>query len=273
MLTLKAKLMFGFSLILVFMIGQSAVTYFYVSKSEALVAQAINKDFNASIAISRIAIEGNKLRRYEKEFFVYADNFEKRAKYHKEWRESYNKLTTELNDAVSNKTGVWSELDKQEVQTWIGAHRAYGAGFEEVVAQVEAGEIQGTLAANAAIQDAKNKFKVLLNGAAKGGAAKLAGAEGTAVEIKHNSNLVNLIVIFAATAGTVLALVLLLVIPTSVARPIEALAKAAQIMSMGNLDTPVPQTGGAEFRQLRDTLERMRISQKTFMAKFKSQSS
>ena len=273
MLTLKAKLMFGFSLILVFMIGQSVVTYFYVSTSEALVTQAINKDFNASIAISRIAIEGNKLRRYEKEFFVYADNPEKRAKYHQEWRGSYNKLKTELDDAVSNKSGVWSRIDTQEVQTWVDAHRSYGAGFEEVVAQVEAGEIQGTLAANAAIQDAKNKFRVLLSGAAKGGATKLAGAEVTAVQIKENSNLVNLIVIFAATAGTVLVLVLLVVIPTSVAKPIETLAKAAQIMSMGNLDTPVPPTGGAEFKQLRDTLERMRISQKTFMARFRSQSS
>ena len=40
--------------------------------------------------MTRLAVEGQKMRRYEKEYFIYVDNVEKRAKYAKNLFDSHD---------------------------------------------------------------------------------------------------------------------------------------------------------------------------------------
>lgn len=263
------KLIAGFTLIVLVILAQSALTILYVGKSEELVTNAIHRDFNASNAISRIAIEGQKLRRYEKEYFIYADNKIKRAKYVGEWDDAYLNLVSMLDEITDDNTGGWSDVDKAAVTKWRKALKQYGEGFRIVIANVDSGYIKGTLNANSAIQDAKNKFKVLLKGASVGGAKKYESARVSAREIEDNFSIVNKVIFVAAGASVVLVVLLLVVVPPAVSKPIAQLTRAAEVMSTGNLSSPVPKIGGAEFRGLRDTLERMRISQKTLMQRMK----
>jgi nitrate/nitrite-specific signal transduction histidine kinase len=58
-------------------------------------------------------------------------------------------------------------------------------------------------------------------------------------------------------------------VPASISSPIEALTRSAHDMSTGNLDRPVTITGSPEFKDLADTLERMRVSQKMLMERLK----
>ncbi|MEE8482660.1 MAG: HAMP domain-containing protein [Acidiferrobacterales bacterium] len=267
---IRQKLIIGFGLIVLFLLGQSAITVHYVSKSKNLVTNAIQKDFNASNAISRIAIEGQKLRRYEKEFFIYANNTVKREKYVGEWDDAFINLASMLKDILEDTSGNWSDADKVEIGKWDKALKDYGEGFKIVVANVNAGYIKGTLDANTAIQDAKNKFKVLLKGASKGGQQKFESASSSAREIENNFKIVNLVIMVASGASIVLVIILLVVVPAAITKPIAELTRAAEVMSTGNLSSPVPKIGGSEFAGLRDTLERMRISQKTLIQRTKS---
>jgi len=267
---IRQKLIAGFTLIVLFILAQSAITISYVGKSENLVTDAVSKDFNASIAISRIAIEGQKLRRFEKEYFIYVNNKTKRTKYVGEWNDAYVNLVTIIDGITEDESGSWSDADKTEVADWRKALIQYGEGFRIVVAKVDAGSIKGTVRANTAIQAAKNKFKVLLKGASKGGLEKLANAHASAQKIENNFKIVNTVIFLASGASVVLVIILLMVVPAAVSKPIKELTRAAQVMSTGDLSSPVPKIGGSEFIGLRDTLERMRISQKTLIQRMKS---
>ena len=267
MLSIRARLMLGFGLMMFFIMGQSIVTFVYFQENSSLVRQAINHDFKASTEIANIAVIGQALRRYEKEYFIYVDNFDKRRGYHKEFSESAGKLKKSLDGILGDTSTTWSDDDKREATVWAKALDTYTLGFNEIADKVERGELQTTLEANAAIQNAKNAFRVLLKGAAKGSRLKYQGAEVNHARIAKNLNFVNYTVIVMSVAGLALVLVLMISIPRAIAGPIKLLNDAATAMSVGNLDRRVPLSSVAEFEDLAKTLERMRVSQKVLIHK------
>lgn len=269
-MSIRGKLIAGFAVIMAFIAIQSGITYFYLKQSESLVKKALVVDFDNTTTISRMAILGEQLRRYEKEYFIYADNPEKRKKYDGEWREAYGKLGSLLTAAKQDNSGLWSESDKAEFDNWLLAMEDYHRGFTLITENVERGLIKGTLEANSRIQDAKNRFKVLLTGTSKYGDKKLKQSKVSESAINSNFALINKIVMATSAGGLLLALMLMILIPGAITRPIRLLTKAAHVMSTGNLAQPVPLTGGAEFKDLAETLERMRVSQKTLMDRFRA---
>jgi methyl-accepting chemotaxis protein len=269
-MNIRTKLIFGFGLIVVFIAVQTGITYLYLGKSEALVKRALNKDFDNTAAISHMAILGQQLRRYEKEYFIYANNPQKRKKYQEEWMEAFRELGNLLTQAREDSTDQWSQSDKLEFDKWQSSLEEYHSGFALITENVERGLIKGTLEANEQIQDAKNRFKVLLDGTSAYGDRKLKEAHETEKEINSNFTLINNIVLLTSASGILLALVLMVIIPGTISRPIRILTNSAHTMSTGDLDQPVPLTTGAEFRDLAETLERMRVSQKTLMDRFRS---
>ena len=130
--SVRSKLLFGFSLLLMFIIGQSVVFYVYFQETSELVRQAIDQNFKASTDFSN----------------------------------------------------TWSASDKHEIQRWRLALNTYGRGFRKVVRQVEDGEINTTLDANAAIQLAKNAFRVLLNGVNEKSEQKFSSADLTREQVE-----------------------------------------------------------------------------------------
>jgi hypothetical protein len=55
------------------------------NRTESDVEQAVNGNFAAASFLSHLQLEGERLRRYEKEMFIYVANTEKRAEYVKEF--------------------------------------------------------------------------------------------------------------------------------------------------------------------------------------------
>jgi len=271
MSSINSTLRIGFAVLLLLFIAQSAVGYFTARNSDHLVTAAINEDFNTSVLISRIAIEGNKLRRYEKEFFIYVGNQDKMAKYTGEWETSHGKLKDMLTVAINDSTGAWTPEQQNILRAWDASLEGYASGFRAVVQRVNNGEITNTVAANVAVQDAKNKFRVLLNGASSSGTELYGRAAKSAREIKKTNDFT--VKLFSATSlfGITLALWLFIAIPRAIDKPVSLLAETAQEMSTGNvsLRVPVDQTP-REFRTLADTLERMRISQTVLIRKLKA---
>lgn len=270
-MTIRTKLLIGFGLLVLFMVGQAAVTFHYMSKSTELAEEAINRDFNTSLAIARAAIEGQKMRRFEKELFIYAGD-QRRKKYYEDWKQSFGSLKTMLVQMTNDKSGAWSDADRQEIAKWNNALDEYGRGFEQVVAQIDSGALTGTVQVNAAIKEAKDAFAVLLTGTEKAGDAKYHRAAASAIQIDDNARIINLVVLVTSMGGVILAIGLLVIVPGSIAKPIEMLTQAAERMSLGDLSRAIAAGHSREFQKLADTLERLRISQKALIDRLRARS-
>lgn len=270
MSSITRTLRLGFALLLFSIVGQSAVGLLTATSNNELVTDAINEDFNRSLLISQIAIEGNKLRRYEKEYFIYVGDAKKMRKYEGEWSASYHKLKNMIAGAMNDSSGAWSSSQKNVLKAWAASLEAYAIGFNEVVQRVHAGSITDTIAANKAVQPAKNKFRVLLNGAEASGADLLARAEFSALAIKRNNAMTIGIFVFSSVIGIALAIWMLISTPRAINRPVAMLAASAQEMSTGNISLAVPvEKTPQEFRTLAETIERMRVSQKVLIHRLK----
>ncbi|OGI46974.1 MAG: hypothetical protein A2637_04310 [Candidatus Muproteobacteria bacterium RIFCSPHIGHO2_01_FULL_65_16] len=270
MMSIRTRLIAGFSLLVFFLLVQAATTFYYVQENEALVTAAINRDFSANAAITDMAVEGHKMRRFEKEYFMYIGDRERADNYHKEWQSSYVKLEKMVGYALKNESGIWGDADVAEIRSWQAALNGYGDGFDVVAAGIAAGRIKSTIKANDAIKEAKDRFRVLLDGTAKMGTTKHAQALRSALEIKDNFWVVDAVLGATAAVSIALAVLLLVILPASISRPVQALVESAQRMSTGDLSQPIALTGVAEFENLSAVLDRLRISQRTLIDRLRA---
>lgn len=266
MSSIKAKLSLAFILVALVILAQSGITYFLVQSNSSLIARVVDKDFNGSLIISQLAIEAQKIRRYEKEYFIYIDNIERRAKYEREWTDTYVRLRSLLDGLLQNRDNLWSDVEQQEFVTWEASLTTYGNGFLNVVKQAKDDAYASPVEANAAIKDAKNAFRVFLDGTTASGAKKLAVAQKAATEVKSNSDLLTFSVMGIGLAGILVVILFQLRIVVSIAKPIRELTDAADTMSKGKLSVEIAVPSNAkEFEVLAQTLERLRLSQRTMM--------
>lgn len=269
-MSIHSKLASGFALIIIFFLLQAAITFVYISKSNNLVNQAIHQSFQQSQFISQLSIDGQKLRRYEKEYFIYVNHDRKREKYYKEWTEAKNSIEARLTSAINSTDEKWTLYERNEMEVWKQSLDAYNAGFQNMNNMVLNGVLTDPISANAEIRDAKNEFRTYLSGTAKMGKDKLADAKQYAAQIDDNFKLLHMVMFATSAAGIVLLITLLQLIPRSIAKPVKELTEAATQMSKGNLNSKINTSKIKEFKALSETLERMRMSQKTLIERMLS---
>lgn len=265
MLSVRNKLTIVFALLIAILFAQFGLVYYFSGKSALLIEQAIDAN-DASNAVGRLAIEGQKLRRYEKEYFIYADNPKKREKYSSEWHESYAKLKEELALLLSHESN-WSKSDKAKAETWDDSLNAYARGFHKVEAAVTSGFIQGTLDSNKAIQEAKNHFQVFLKGTAAEVDSKLRQARRASTQLQDNFATVQNVLIVLSFTGLLIGAVILFTVPGSIARPITELTESVTDISKGNITRPVSVRGTHEVKALAESVERLRVAVKGLMTR------
>jgi methyl-accepting chemotaxis protein len=264
-MSIQSKLTSGFALIIIFLLIQGVITFFYVSNSNNLVDKAIESSFQQSQFVAQLSLDGQKLRRYEKEYFIYVNNERKREKYYKEWNEAKNSIQTRLTSAISDTSGSWSLYDRNEMEVWRDSLNAYNNGFQRVNQMVLSGVLKDTIEANTEIRDAKNEFRAYLSGTDKLGKAKLIEAKQYAAQIDDDFKQLYFIMFITSSAGIILLITLLQLIPRSIANPVKELTEAATLMSKGDLNQKIDPSTIKEFKTLSETLERMRMSQKALI--------
>lgn len=266
--SIRSKLFASFFMVLLIVLGLGGIAYYFTETTSAEVANVIDRDFNGSIAVFELAVLGQKIRRYEKEYFMYIGNAEKQNKYENEWTQTFNSIKEKLGVIYENKNGRWALADLNVFLAWEKSADAYGKGFKDVIRQVDEGKLTNTLDANAAVQDAKNAFRTFVNGTIEFANKKYADASVSQQRIEKRADLLRLVIIVSVASGVVLCMLLLTVVPRSITKPIKMLSEAADNMSLGNLDVQVPtKVGIKDFINLAQTLERMRVSQKAFLAR------
>jgi hypothetical protein len=131
-----------------------------------LVGQAVRHNFAAAGLLSRIQVEGERMRRYEKEMFIYAAQAEARNKYVREFDVAYTKLLSLSNGAAAQGHKGFSDEDRAEMAKWLDATAFYANEFRRLTASAESAAAEQTaLTLNNGIKAGKDRFRVVLDGA------------------------------------------------------------------------------------------------------------
>ena len=267
--TIRSRLITSFFALASISILIALAAFWITQQNSQLVNQAVSRDFQGSISISQLAVKAQTIRRYEKEYFMYIGNAEKQIKYQNEWRETYAKLQEQLNSMMTDNSDAWTAADRIDFQAWKESLDAYGAGFEQVIAAVDRGELTGTLDANGAIQEAKNKFRTMVNGTVEASQNKLIAAQQAEQQIHASNSRLVMIMAGLVILSVLVTIIMLKAVPNAIIQPIRTLSQAAEGMSKGELEQSVPtRLPIRDFDSLAETLERMRISQKALLARF-----
>lgn len=269
--TVRGRLIAGFALIAIFLTLQYALTHYFLSRHVNLVSSEVNNTFHAANEVAQLAIEGQKLRRYEKEFFIYVKDPKKRNKYVKEWTETHDALADKLDAMIAERKNNWTLYgDLDELESWKVSLDAYRIGFRQVVQMVTSGLIGETEQANREIQPAKNKFRAFLKGTAGSVMKKVERAKDATQRITEETGQVKFVLLGLALMGVAISIVLLFTVPRAIARPIRQLTADATRLVKGDLEHPVSQPPVRDFAELAQTLEKMRITLKYMIDRHKA---
>ncbi len=161
----NGKTAFAFVMALLFV----AVVGFANNAGKSKVAQVATHNVSATSLLARIQIQAEKMRRYEKEMFIYASNAEKRAKYVKEFNEATVKLLDLQNEAAGPSHKGFSDAERVELLKWKEATAFYTTEFSKVTAKAEssAADPALTITLNTDIGPGKDKFREVIDGASK----------------------------------------------------------------------------------------------------------
>ena len=237
MLSIRMKLTLAFSLLSLLIMMQLGLFY-YFGKREFQLIEGLVEEHQISRTLAELAISGQKIRRYEKEYFIYVDNEEKRAKYWGEWNDAQASLTETIKELKHLFSKPETANERQAVVDWERALGAYTLGFNNVNDAVKNQKISDTVSANLAIQAAKNRFKVLLSGTAKEVNNRFSMAKERADELRSNMDTVQTIFVGFSITSVIIAILNLALIPGAITKPIVKLTQIADQMSNGDIKNP-----------------------------------
>jgi hypothetical protein len=162
------------------------------SDTERGVERAVRENFVAAGQLSKLQVEGEKLRRYEKEMFIYVADTGKRKGYMKEFDNSYGKMLVLLDSMLLPSGPYFSDEERKQILEWKQAAVFYAGEMTSLAARADASDastltseqrIGLTLQYNEGIKAGKDRFRSLLGGTEKMRLEKEDGAQKIAVEI------------------------------------------------------------------------------------------
>lgn len=265
--SIRGRIVGGLLVLMAFVVGQYFLVYYFQQSSREQVERAIGQNYAAGTMLSELAITGQAIRRYEKEYFIYHDEPQGRTKYAKEWGDTYRKLEKQLAAMEANRDKVFSKEDLAEFGSWAGDLVVYGTEMRKIMESVEQEGAQSATGANptrevnARIKVGKDRFANLLNGAVKMENRKAKEALESSRLVKENFERLDVMLLGTVVAGVLLVAFLVLTLPRAITAPIASLVQAADTMSKGRLEDSIDSAGITEFEMLERALERMRITQ------------
>ncbi|NMG46423.1 HAMP domain-containing protein [Aromatoleum toluvorans] len=285
-MSIRNKLILGFSVLLAFILVQGAASFFYGSRTQGLVDTAVNRNFIATSEITDLLASAQQLRRLEKEYLIYVGDVDGRNKVLDGWNATHGRVLGQLEAMVSNSKGIYLPGDSTAFAQWKAALDDYQKGFTHVIegfsydvsildegAGGRSQTYNKAVRANEELRPVVERFDtVLIQGATNLARAR---AEDSAVayqRIRSNFDVVGYVNIGFAIAGLLLAAGLLMTIPASITRPLESLVESADKMSLGDLGKKFEAGGVKDFERLAASLERMRVTMEAMIVRLKARS-
>jgi HAMP domain-containing protein len=309
MKSIRSRLVFGLGLIIVFFLAQAALVWYSQATAKSSVVDTARKNTIASSQLTDLAVLAQQVRRYEKEYFVYVGNEERRNGYIKEWTGTSDKITKLLGTMRTNADGAFTADDTAKVANWQSAADFYGSEMKKIFGAVNDQAVkvaQAAQAAPAATPAAANAGKpaakpadaaapaapavamfaatevntmitagkdrlssVLIKGTSEMSAEKTKQTLSLSEVAAGGFNQVFAGVMLTVAIGIAIALILMVTLPKAVTTPLETLTAAVDDLSKGKLDSKIDAGNVAEFAGLATALERMRVGQQALVARMR----
>ncbi len=304
MKSIRSRLVLGLGLIIVFFLAQAALVWYSQATAKSEVVETARKNTIASSQLTDLAVLAQQIRRYEKEYFVYVGNEERRNNYIKEWTGSSEKITKLLGTMRTNADGAFTADDTAKVANWQGAADFYGAEMKKIFGAVndqatkvaQAAQVAAATPAakptavkpaeaapaalavvmfaptevNTMIGAGKDRLSgVLIKGTAEMSAEKTKQTLSLSEVAAGGFNQVFAGVMLTVAVGIIIALILMVTLPKAVTGPLENLTAAVDDLSKGKLDAKIEAGNVAEFAGLATALERMRVGQQALVARLR----
>jgi methyl-accepting chemotaxis protein len=295
MKSIRSRLSAGLTLIILFFLAQAALVWWTQNTAKNEVVDATRKNTLASSELSQLAVLAQQVRRYEKEYFVYVGNEEKRNGYIKEWTDTSDKISNLLSTMSANKGTAFAKSDLTAIANWTSASEFYNSEMLKIFATVRsaaaatptpeaatatakvvttatpaASGLPSPVQVNDMIKDGKNRFSdVLIKGVSAMSAEKTKAT--LALSDTANSSFEKLLlgVLLTVAVGVLLSIFLMFTLPKAVTNPLATLTESVDNISKGNLDIKVNASGIKEFDGLSVALERMRLGQQALIARMR----
>lgn len=286
-MSIRNKLILGFSILLAFILVQGAASIFYGSRSQALVDSAVNRNFVATTEITDLLAAAQQLRRQEKEYLIYAGDVDGRNTVLKEWNLTHARILNRLEGMMANGGGVYQAPDVAAFGQWKAALDDYQKEFARVIegfsydvsmldeedAGARARTYNKAVRANEELRPVVARFNERLIDAATNMARARADQSSLAYQrIVSNFSVVEYVSVGLALAGLLLAGGLLMTVPRSITGPLESLVESADKMSLGDLGKKFDAGGVRDFEKLAASLERMRVTMEAMIVRLKARS-
>jgi hypothetical protein len=200
--------------VIVSMVAAAGVMYF-LSTVQAQVEESVRRNFVAAGNLARIQVHAERMRRYEKEMFIYVNNQKKRAEYATAFDTSARDLLVDLDLALQPKGRSFTDEQRKVVLEWKEAANFYISEFDRLVrhaarlddpASAALAELKTTLDYNSAIGAGKDRFRVLIKGADEMRQAKEKSSMQIAGDIDREFSLLFSIALGLTALGVALAL-------------------------------------------------------------------
>lgn len=304
MTSIRSRLVLGLGLIIVFFLAQAGLVWYSQATAKSEVVDTARKNTLASSQLTELAVLAQQVRRYEKEYFVYVGNEERRNNYIKEWTGTSDQMLKLLGTMRSNENGAFSQQDTGKMVNWVGAAEFYSAEMKKIFAAVNDQAVRVAQAANtpapAAVPSAKGAAAASaapaiapvamfapteVNTMITAGKDRLSGvlikgvSEMSAEKTKQTLSLSEVAaggfnqvfagVMLTVAVGIVIAALLMINLPKAVTTPLANLTSAVDEMSKGSLDKKIDAGNVAEFAGLATALERMRIGQQALVSRMR----
>jgi methyl-accepting chemotaxis protein len=291
MTSIRSRLVAGLTLIILFFLAQAALVWWSQNTAKNEVVDATRKNTIASSELSQLAVLAQQVRRYEKEYFVYVGNEEKRNGYIKEWTDTSDKISNLLRTMGANKASAFAKPDLAAIANWSSAADFYSTEMLKIFATVrttsavaatpapEAGaKVAAPVASSALtavqvndmIKDGKNRFSdVLIKGVSAMSAEKTKATLALSDAANDSFEKLLLGVLATVAVGVLLSIFLMFTLPKAVTNPLATLTASVDNISKGNLDVKVNASGIKEFDGISIALERMRLGQQALVARMR----
>ncbi len=296
MKSIRIRLIASMAVLIAFFALQAIAVTWFTNAQSVQTSALIRTNTQSSAQLTELATLAQQIRRYEKEYFVYVQNEEKRDGYIKEFDGAAARIGKLIDAILANTGGAYSKAEISEINRWRDAHTFYVSEMTRIFNDVRriqadlaaapapvpapAAAAKGTPAATAAqapvvqapklptpaeandlIKAGKDRFGAeLIAGVNKMGKAKTEATLGLAQGTTAGYQQLLSVVVATVLAGIAIAVFLILTLPAAITRPIRALAEVADTVARGDLDKPFAATNVPEFEPLVKSLERMRVA-------------
>jgi len=256
---IRTRLLVSFLLLTVLIVLQFVFSSYVAQQQDALVRQMVH-EHEISNRLSGLALAAQKIRRYEKEYFIYVADEARRSHYFSEFQSARSEIDSYLRALRMIYSVAANEVERQRVGAWQDAADFYADQFDNIHRDVNTGKITTPFAANAAIAEGKNRFRQVLTDshAAIDQQLELARANSDAIfAYKADSSM---LFVLLSAISVLFGLFISFQVPRSICKPVRELTELADGISKGRINVPVKVTGSREIEELSKSIERLRVA-------------